>query len=114
MSGHRGVDLLAAAGAHIRAPAAGHIVFAGWVVDRPVLTIAQAGGILSSFEPVTSSLTVGTPVTAGQLLGTVVLNRHCPPSSCLHWGVRRLGLYVDPLRFILDRRPSILLPLVSP
>jgi murein DD-endopeptidase MepM/ murein hydrolase activator NlpD len=114
MSGHRGVDLLATPGSHVRAPTAGRIVFAGWVVDRPVLTLAQAGGTLSSFEPVSSSLAVGTSVTAGQVLGTVVMNRHCPPSSCLHWGVRRTGVYVDPLQFIVDRRPSILLPLVPP
>lgn len=34
---------------------------------------------------------------------------HCP-RSCLHWGVRLDGEYVDPLRYLMDRRPSVLLP----
>lgn len=90
------------------------MAFVGWVVDRPVLTILNTNGTRSSFEPVTSPLTVGAHVARGQVLGILAQNQHCALSSCLHWGVRRAGVYVDPLQFIMDRRPSILLPLVPP
>ncbi|MGA7206597.1 MAG: M23 family metallopeptidase [Specibacter sp.] len=116
LSGHRGVDLLALQGATIRAPAAGVVTFSGVVVDRPVLTIATSDGLRLSFEPVKSSLKVGTAVARGSVLGTLSGPTHCdngPPGegSCLHWGVRRGDDYLDPLAFILDLRPSVLLPL---
>ncbi|WP_258067111.1 M23 family metallopeptidase [Arthrobacter sp. GMC3] len=116
LSGHRGVDLLAPFGATIRAPAAGVITFAGTVVDRPVLTIATPDGLRLSFEPVTSTLAAGATVTKGQELGSLATPTHCdagPPGqeSCLHWGVRRGEDYLNPLQFVLDLRPSVLLPL---
>jgi murein DD-endopeptidase MepM/ murein hydrolase activator NlpD len=117
LSGHRGVDLAARAGDQVHSPAAGTVSFAGSVVDRPVLTILHADGIRSSFEPVESPLAVGSAVTTGEVVGTVEPNAHCPPGNsanpdnCLHWGVRVGPDYVDPLQFILDRRPSVLLPL---
>lgn len=111
LSGHRGVDLgFAAAGAPVTSPAAGTVSFAGIVVDRPVITIDHGGGLRSSFEPVESTLAVGAAVTAGQVVGTA-LPGHCPAALCLHWGVRDGEEYVNPLQFVLDLRPSILLPL---
>jgi len=59
---------------------------------------------------VESTLTEGTPVGAGEVIGTVVPG-HCPAVNCLHWGVREGEEYVNPLQFVLDLRPSILLPL---
>ena len=45
LSGHRGVDLGAAAdGAPVTSPAAGTVSFVGVVVDRPVITIDMAMG----------------------------------------------------------------------
>ncbi|MCC3297112.1 murein hydrolase activator EnvC family protein [Arthrobacter caoxuetaonis] len=121
LAGHRGVDLAAAGGTAVRSPAGGTVRFAGHVVDRPVLTVDHGGGLVSSFEPVASTLSPGEAVAAGQTVGLLDVRPpaldppgtkqpHCP-GSCLHWGVRLDGEYVDPLRFILDRRPSILLPL---
>src|SRR5690606_24009243 len=40
-SGHRGIDVRAAAGDEVHAPADGIVHFAGVVVDRPVLSIDQ-------------------------------------------------------------------------
>ncbi|MDQ6751882.1 MAG: M23 family metallopeptidase [Actinomycetota bacterium] len=114
LNGHRGVDLAARAGEQVHSPAAGTVSFVRWVVDRPVLTILHADGIRSSFEPVDSPLAVGSAVATGDVVGTVSPNAHCPPDdsgNCLHWGVRVGQDYVDPLQFILDRRPSVLLPL---
>ncbi|WP_313771182.1 M23 family metallopeptidase [Arthrobacter zhaoxinii] len=109
LAGHRGVDLAAPAGAEIKAPAGGRVVFAGWVVDRRVLTIDHGGGLKSSFEPLESSVPVGTAVAKGTAVGSVGSGSHCS-TGCLHWGVRLDGDYKDPLRYVSDRRPSVLLP----
>ncbi|UTT70872.1 M23 family metallopeptidase [Arthrobacter sp. DNA4] len=110
LSGHRGVDLEFTAGTQVLSPAAGTVSFAGVVVDRPVITIDHGGGLRSSFEPVESTLAVGATVARGEVIGTV-LPGHCPAAQCLHWGVREGEDYVNPLQFVLDLRPSILLPL---
>ena len=111
LSGHRGVDLGAAAdGAPVTSPAAGTVSFVGVVVDRPVITIDHGVGLRSSFEPVDSTLAAGAPVAKGQVVGTVRPG-HCTGVPCVHWGVRRGDDYVDPLQFVMDLRPSVLLPL---
>jgi murein DD-endopeptidase MepM/ murein hydrolase activator NlpD len=124
LSGHRGVDLAAPGGTEVLSPADGVISFAGWAVDRPVLAIAHADGRRSSFEPVTTTLEEGTVVRKGEVVGRLDLDPaeaggaparvHCAPAACLHWGVREGETYVDPLQFILDLRPSVLLPLHGP
>jgi murein DD-endopeptidase MepM/ murein hydrolase activator NlpD len=111
LRGHRGVDLGAASGsAQVTSPAAGTVSFVGVVVDRPVITIDHGNGLRSSFEPVDSTLAAGTPVVRGQAIGTL-LPGHCPAGPCVHWGVRRGEDYINPLQFVMDLRPSILLPL---
>ncbi|WP_298582414.1 M23 family metallopeptidase [uncultured Kocuria sp.] len=108
--GHRGVDLEAAPGATVRAPAAGTVSFVGFVVDRPVLTLDHGRGLRSSFEPVESALVAGDRVHRGQVVGVLRGRDHCGPGSCLHWGVRRDGDYVNPLGFVGALDPSVLLP----
>jgi murein DD-endopeptidase MepM/ murein hydrolase activator NlpD len=66
-AGHRGIDI-AASGA-VYAPADGVVHFAGFVVDRDVLSIAHSGGVLSSYEPVLSSVPAGAAVRRGQVIG---------------------------------------------
>ncbi len=111
LSGHRGVDLGPAFdGAPVTAPSDGVVTFAGVVVDRPVLTIDHGGGLRSSFEPVTSDLKPGDTVRKGQAVGSLAPG-HCSATACLHWGVRRGEDYANPLGFVEDLRPSILLPL---
>lgn len=96
----------------MRSPAPGTVLFVGVVVDRPVLTIDHGDGFRSSVEPVTATVHRGDRVSAGQAVGRLATTRsHCSPASCLHWGVRLEEDYVDPLGLILDRRPSVLLPL---
>ena len=108
--GHRGVDLDAAPAATVRAPAAGTVSFVGFVVDRPVLTLDHGGGVRSSFEPVESALVAGDRVRRGQVVGVLRGRDHCGPRTCLHWGVRRDGEYVNPLQFVGALEPSVLLP----
>lgn len=106
-AGHRGVDLRAPGGT-VYAPAAGVVHFAGVVVDRPVLSIRHPGGVLSSYEPVTTHLTEGDAVRRGEVIGTV-LPGHCA-SPCLHFGVRVDGEYVSPMLFLGGVPRSVLLP----
>ncbi|WP_028275235.1 M23 family metallopeptidase [Arthrobacter sp. I3] len=115
LSGHRGVDLEAPFdGAPLKSPAAGTVSFVGTVVDRPVITIDHGNGLRSSFEPVASSLRAGSAVAEGDVLGQVQTG-HCGPAPpCLHWGVRRGEDYVNPLAFVMDLRPSVLLPPLNP
>ncbi|MGF6835450.1 murein DD-endopeptidase MepM/ murein hydrolase activator NlpD [Paenarthrobacter sp. TE4293] len=111
LSGHRGVDLGPAPdGGTVTAPSDGVVTFAGVVVDRPVVTIDHGQGLKSSFEPVSSELRPGDTVRKGQVMGSLEPG-HCGSTTCLHWGVRRGEAYVNPLEFVEDLRPSILLPL---
>lgn len=114
LSGHRGVDLQAGFdGAPVTSPAAGTVSFVGVVVDRPVITIDHGDGLRSSFEAVRSDLTSGDAVAEGDVLGWIQPG-HCRPGPCVHWGVRRGADYLNPLAFVTDLRPSVLLPPVDP
>ena len=128
-AGHRGVDL--AVPEHDRrvyAPAPGKVVFSGTVVNRKVLVIAHPDGRRSTFEPMDEALTVGTTVTAGEVIGTVASAsggnserpyRRCS-TPCLYWGVRQGGArgdgsgkeaeYINPMSLLGSKEPSILLP----
>ncbi|WP_328719145.1 murein hydrolase activator EnvC family protein [Streptomyces sp. NBC_00247] len=116
--GHRGVDLAAPTGTPVRAVGAGHVVFAGRVAGRGVLTVelAESGDppLRTTYEPVRSLVRVGDEVRAGAPVAVTEPGpSHCP-SGCLHWGVRRGDTYVDPLSLLppalLTRGPSRLLP----
>jgi murein DD-endopeptidase MepM/ murein hydrolase activator NlpD len=109
LPGHRGVDLVVAPGAPVRADGPGVVAFAGSVAGVGVVTVEHGNGVRSTFEPVVASVHAGAPVRAGQLLGRVgawwplpvpgpfrVPAAHCG-SPCLHWGMVRAGAYVDPL-----------------
>ena len=107
-AGHRGIDIRALVGAPVRAPADGIVHFAGFVVDRPVLSIEHGDGVLSSFEPVETTLVAGEHVSRGQVIGTL-LPGHCA-LPCLHLGVRVDGEYVNPLLFLGGVGWSVLYP----
>ena len=111
LAGHRGLDLQATVGQAVRAAASGEVSFVGMVVDRPVLTIRHSDGALSSVEPVNSELEVGARVHAGDTIGTVSdVAGHCAPRTCVHWGVRVAGDYIDPLDVLAGYGPVVLLP----
>jgi murein DD-endopeptidase MepM/ murein hydrolase activator NlpD len=108
-AGHRGLDIRAEAGAEVRAPASGVVHFAGFVVDRPVISIRHAGGVLSSFEPVEPLVATGDRVAVGEVIGTL-LPGHCA-TPCLHLGARVDGEYVNPLLFLGGLEHAVLYPL---
>ncbi len=106
--GHRGIDIAATAGAPVLSPSDGVVHFSGFVVDRDVISIDHGGGVISSFEPVSSNLIEGSLVTRGDAIGTLEPG-HCR-QPCLHMGVRVGGQYVSPLNFLGGLAPSVLLP----
>lgn len=108
-AGHRGVDLGAAVGAVVVAPADGVVAFRGTVVDRPLLTVAHADGLVTTFEPLRSALLPGDAVSAGQEIGYVDAGGHSPPGA-LHLGVRLDGAYINPMLLFDDVPRALLLP----
>lgn len=115
-SGHRGIDLWSEPGSPVYAPESGVVHFVGVVVDRSVISIEHAGGLITSFEPVSSPLAPGTLVHRGEQIGSLQPTKagapqsgHCG-ASCLHFGVRLHGQYVSPLNYLGGIPHSILLP----
>lgn len=108
-AGHRGIDVVAPHGSFVHAPADGIVAFRGTVVDRPLITITHADGVVSTLEPVDSSLMAGDAVVAGDRVGTAGTGGHSAPGT-LHIGVRVNGAYVDPLSMFGGAQRSVLLP----
>ena len=107
--GHRGMDIAAAPGAQVRAPADGVVAFRGTVVDRPLLTIDHGDGYVSTWEPLDSPLTPGDVVEAGAVIGTVTSGGHSVRGT-MHVGVRVDGDYVNPRPLFGDVPRAVLLP----
>jgi murein DD-endopeptidase MepM/ murein hydrolase activator NlpD len=112
--GHRGVDLAARPHAVVRAAGAGRVGFAGMLAGRGVVTVIHAGGLKTTYEPVTASVTAGTRVERGDVLGQLETGHPgCREAACLHWGLRRGEEYLDPLALVGAERVR-LLPLGTP
>ena len=58
LSGHRGIDITAQAGTVIVAPQAGIIRFAGKVTEKDVVSMRHSNGVISTFEPATTTAAV--------------------------------------------------------
>jgi murein DD-endopeptidase MepM/ murein hydrolase activator NlpD len=119
-AGHRGVDLAAQPGQPVLAAGAGVVGFAGVIAGRGVVTVVHAGGLRTTYEPVTARARPGTIVVAGDEIGRVdATPGHCGPATCLHWGLLRgvgpSAVYLDPLALVgalgIDLEPPVLLPL---
>jgi murein DD-endopeptidase MepM/ murein hydrolase activator NlpD len=101
LAGHRGVDLAASPGAVVRAAGAGRVVFAGPVGGRQVVSIDHAGGLRTTYEPLVPSVHAGDLVAAGDPIGRLSGGHPgCPLAACLHWGLRRGEVYLDPLALL--------------
>jgi murein DD-endopeptidase MepM/ murein hydrolase activator NlpD len=109
-AGHRGVDLLGTVGQPVLTALPGTVSFAGPLAGRGVVVVDH-GATRTTYEPVTATLAVGTPVAAGTPIGTLELARsHYFPQACLHWGWIEGQTYLDPLRLV-GVGPVRLLPL---
>jgi murein DD-endopeptidase MepM/ murein hydrolase activator NlpD len=112
--GHRGVDLGGQPGDPVLAIADGTVVFAGYLVDRPVISVDHPGGLRSTYEPVDPLVTPGQLVHRGDVLGHLLPGHpECTAApACLHWGIRRGDNYLDPL-ILVSAHHVRLLPWLS-
>jgi murein DD-endopeptidase MepM/ murein hydrolase activator NlpD len=110
-AGHRGIDVAVASG-EIVSPAEGIIAFRGVVVDRPLLTIDHGSGLVSTLEPVESTLEPGDVVARGQAVGTLAAGGHAAEGT-LHLGARLNGEYINPLALLGAAERPVLLPCCS-
>jgi murein DD-endopeptidase MepM/ murein hydrolase activator NlpD len=109
-AGHRGVDLLGHRGQAVRAARGGRITFAGRLAGRGVVVVDH-GVLRTTYEPVAASVRVGDAVAEGQRIGRLQAGRsHCAPRVCLHWGLLRSRVYLNPL-LLVGGGPVRLLPL---
>jgi hypothetical protein len=110
LAGHRGVDLSARLGQHVRSAGAGVVTFAGMVAGLPVMTVSH-GVLRTTYEPVEPAVQAGDRVRAGDPIGRLSrAGAHCGARRpCLHWGLLRGGTYLDPLA-LLRSGPIRLLP----
>ncbi|GAB4047722.1 murein hydrolase activator EnvC family protein [Catellatospora paridis] len=98
LPGHRGVDLAAAPESPVLAAGSGTVVYAGMLAGRGVVSVDHPGGLRTTYEPVTPLVKAGDTVTAGIPLGTLTAGHPgCAGTACLHWGLRRGTVYLDPL-----------------
>lgn len=103
LAGHRGVDLRADVGDPVRAAADGRIGFAGKVGGKPVVTVVH-GRLRTTYEPVEATVSAGDRVSAGNVIGHLAAGHDCGGSApaCLHLGLLRGKVYLDPMRLFAD------------
>jgi murein DD-endopeptidase MepM/ murein hydrolase activator NlpD len=104
--GHRGVDLAGTEGQSVLAAGQGTVVFAGTLANRPLVSIAHPGGLRTSYEPVTATVSAGQLVSTATPIGTLVAGHPgCGAPACLHWGAMwgpaARADYVDPLGLVV-------------
>lgn len=108
--GHRGVDLAARPGQPVRAAGPGRVSYADRLAGRGVVAIDH-GALRTTYLPVRPSVAAGRRVTSGTRIGVLEEDlSHCG-TSCLHWGLLRGSLYLNPLNLV--QRQVRLLPFWS-
>ena len=100
---------MAVAGEGVVAPDDGVVAFRGIVVDRPLITIDHGGGLVSTLEPVDSSLSPGDAVRKGSVVGSLADGGHAA-AGALHLGARLSGEYINPLALLGASERPVLLP----
>ena len=104
-AGHRGVDLAGAPGQAVLAASGGFISFAGKIAGRGVIVVVR-GVLRTTYEPVTALVHRGAQVLVGQRIGTLQAGHPgCTAPACLHWGLLRGEVYLDPMSLLT--RPTI-------
>ena len=105
-AGHRGLDLASSPGQSVMAPVGGVVLFAAPLAGRGVLVLRH-GALRSTYEPVSALVTVGSRVERGQHIATVSTGSgHCGSGACLHWGLLRGSIYLDP-RILIGLHPIL-------
>jgi len=106
--GHRGVDLGGSVGEAVLSAGDGLVLYAGPLYDRSLVSVEHADGLRTTYEPISPVVRVGQYVARGQLIGYLMPGhpgcplppRSGPAAACLHWGVHRDRVYLDPLRLV--------------
>jgi murein DD-endopeptidase MepM/ murein hydrolase activator NlpD len=101
-SGHRGIDISAAAATEVAAVDAGTVTFAGSIGGERFVTVDHGAGLVSSYSWLSALLVERDDVVArGQVIGW---SGGGHPGSTgpphLHLGARSDGRYVDPLDYM--------------
>ena len=87
--GNRGIEYATEPGTAVRASARGVVAFAGLIAHERYVSIDHAGGIRTTYSYLaTIALDAGARVEQGEIVGTA--------GDRLHFGARRLGVYIDP------------------
>jgi murein DD-endopeptidase MepM/ murein hydrolase activator NlpD len=74
------------------------VVFADALAGRGVVSIVHANGLRTTYEPVAALVAAGDVVAAGQTIGHLQPGHtSCPGTTCLHLGLKRGPLYLDPM-----------------
>ncbi|CAB4339678.1 MAG: peptidoglycan DD-metalloendopeptidase family protein [Actinobacteria bacterium] len=106
LPGHRGIDLAGKTGQSIYAAGSGRVTFAGTLANKDVVVITH-GSLRTTYEPVSAVVEVDQQVSKGELIGYLVPGAsHCASATsvhCLHWGLKRGHLYLNPLRLVQPR-----------
>jgi hypothetical protein len=104
---HRGIDIAAALGAVVVAPAEGEVTYSGRLPDGgESVTISSGGRLLSHLHLATRIVKRGDKVDAGSPLGTVgTTGKRSIEQPHLHFGVRDADTrkYVDPMTLLSPR-----------
>jgi len=97
-SGHRGIDIAAAFGTPVHAPADGVVSFAGFVGGELFVTIDHGDGYRSTGSWLAQALVKkGQAVREGDVVALSGRGHPELPEPQLHFGVRQGSTYLDPL-----------------
>ena len=117
-AGHRGIDIAAPFGTQVVAPDAGVVAFAGKVGGELFVTLDHGAGVTSTYSWISAALVrKGDVVARGATIARTGRGHPGSAVSHLHFGVRRDGVYLDPMAFLAPASVSgfiRLAPLVEP
>nr|WP_300499257.1 M23 family metallopeptidase [uncultured Rhodococcus sp.] len=100
LPGHRGVDVAGRDGQEVRAGGEGLGVFVCTIAGKPVVSVDHSNGLRSTYEPVVATVSAGERVRTGERIGQLVAGHSGCADACLHWGVRRSRVYLNPLALV--------------
>jgi murein DD-endopeptidase MepM/ murein hydrolase activator NlpD len=106
-AGHRGIDIATEVGTVVIAPEPGVVAFAGKIGGELFVTLDHGGGLTSTYSWVSSALVrTGDSVPRGAAIALSGRGHPDSTTAHLHFGVRRDGVYLDPLSFLVPPNVS--------